>query len=300
MRVLLAGGTGLVGRALATRLPEVTVLTRDALRATSLLARARPVPWPEASEAPPDEAFQDVEAVVNLAGDSIGEGRWTRHKKERIRSSRVVRTHRLVAALARLGRPPRVLVSASAMGYYGDRGDDVLTEEEGPGTGFLAELARDWEAEAEGARRFGARVVRLRTALVLGREAPAITRFGGLFRWGLGGKLGSGRQWMSWIHLEDLVALILRALEDPRLDGAVNAGAPEPVTNAEFTRLLAATLRRPAILPAPAFALRLVLGEFAGSLLASVRMAPEAALRAGFRFRYPDLAPALADIFERR
>lgn len=296
MRVLLTGGTGLVGRAVAERFPEVTLLTRDPSRAATILPGARAFAWSPPAEAPPAAAFDGVDAVVHLAGDPIGAGRWSGAKKARLRASRVDATRQLVTAMSRLAHPPRLLVSASAMGYYGDRGDEVLTEVSAPGTGFLAELARDWEAEAEAARAFGARVVRLRIALVLARGGGALEKLVPVFRLGLGGRLGSGRQWMSWIHRDDLADLVARAVADPSLEGAVNASSPEPARNAEFTRVLARTVRRPAIFPAPAAILRLVLGEFADSLLASQRMAPAVARQAGFAFRYPTLAPALAEI----
>ncbi len=296
MHILLTGGTGFVGRALAARCERVTVLTRDPVGASAVFPAARLVAWQPSREPPPAAAFEGVEAVVNLAGESIGRGRWTAERKRRLRDSRIVTTRRLVEAMSRLETPPKALVSASALGYYGDRGDEILAEDHAPGEGFLAELARDWEAAAEAARPLGVRVVRARIALVLGRGGDAVRRILGLFRLGLGGRLGGGRQWMSWIHLDDLVEILCFATREESLAGALNACAPEPVRNAEFTRLLARTLHRPALLPAPAFALRWVLGELAESLLDSVRMAPAVAERAGFRFRHPTLASALEEI----
>ena len=296
VRLLLTGGTGFIGRALSARCEQVHILTRDPDRGRTRVPHAQFFGWNPYRDLPPPQAFEGVDVVVNLAGDSIGDGRWTAEKKSRLRSSRLATTRHLVNAMESLPVRPRAFVSASALGYYGDRGDELLSEAAGPGTGFLADLAREWEAEALRAAKFGVRTVVLRTSLVLGRGGEAVDRLFRVFRWGLGGRLGSGRQWMSWIHLDDLTRLYLFAAENEKLAGAVNASAPAPVRNSEFTALLAAALRRPALLPAPAFALRLVLGEFADSLLASQRMQPAAALAAGFSFHYPTLDSALAEI----
>ena len=296
MHLLLTGGTGYIGRALAQEVERVTILTRNPDRARTRIPKARCFAWDPYREPPPAAAFEGVDGVVNLIGDSIGDGRWTEEKKASLRASRLETTRRLVDALENLAERPRVLVSSSALGYYGDRGEEVLTETSGPGDGFLAELAQAWEAEAERARSFGTRVVTLRTALVLGRGGETVERLFGLFRRGLGGRLGNGQQWMSWIHIQDLVQLYLFATQNPELAGAMNGGSPEPLRNRDFTRLLADALHRPAVLPAPAFALRLVLGEFAKALLSSQRMQPAAALTAGFRFRYSSLASALTEI----
>ncbi len=297
MQVTLTGGTGFIGRALARRLLEQG-------HALHLLARRPPEQaglraafsvWHAEAGEPPLESLERAEAVVHLAGEPVAQ-RWSEAAKERIRTSRVEGTRRLVGALARLERPPGVLISASAIGIYGSRGDEWLTETSPPGGGFLAEVVRQWEREAQAAEALGVRVVRLRIGVVLSREGGALARMLPAFRAGLGGRLGSGSQWMSWIHLEDLLELILFALRAPQLRGPVNAVAPNPVTNAEFTRALAAALRRPAIWRVPGFLLRALLGEMASVLLDSQRVRSEAARAAGFCFRRPELAEALRDL----
>jgi hypothetical protein len=238
------------------------------------------------------QAVPPCDAVVHLAGEPIAQ-RWTAAAKQRIRESRVEATRRLVAQLAKLERAPRVLVAASAIGIYGSRGDEVLTEASAPGSDFLAEICVAWEQAAREAAALGIRVVSVRFGIVLGREGGALARMLPPFRLGVGGRLGSGRQWMSWIHLEDALGLLEFALGRDALAGPLNATAPNPVVNAEFTRRLAAALHRPAFTPAPAFALKLMFGEMAGMLLNGQRVEPRAALAAGYTFRYPELAPAL-------
>jgi uncharacterized protein (TIGR01777 family) len=234
-------------------------------------------------------------AVVHLAGEPVAQ-RWTRAAKERILTSRAEGTSRLVETLASLVQRPTVLVSASAVGYYGARGDEVLTEQSAPGEGFLSEVCIEWEKAAAKAEDLGIRVVRLRLGVVLGRDGGALAKMLPPFRLGAGGRLGSGDQWMSWIHLDDVVGLIRHAIDSPALSGPVNATAPAPVTNAEFTRVLAAALNRPAVLPVPAFALRLLYGEMSEILLGSQRVMPAAAQSAGFQFRYTDLSRALRNL----
>lgn len=300
MLVTITGGTGLIGRALARRLRElghdVVVTGRRAPAATT---QGIPfVAW-DATGPLPHEALRGAGAIVHLVGETVAQ-RWTREAKVRIRASRIESTRRLVESLSASDAKPAVLVSASAVGIYGDRGDEWLTETSPPGAGFLAELAREWEQAALGARELGVRVVVVRIGVVLDGRGGALARMLPPFRLGLGATLGSGRQWMSWIHIADLLGLIVRAIEDERLAGAVNAVAPAPVTNREFTRALARALGRPAFLRVPAPMLRLVLGEMAEILLASQRVEPRAALEAGFEFRFPDLAPALTDLLGRR
>ncbi|MFQ5418350.1 MAG: TIGR01777 family oxidoreductase, partial [Myxococcota bacterium] len=222
-------------------------------------------------------------------------GRLSAARRRRIRRSRIDSTAALVRALAELpeSRRPRVLVCASAVGFYGDRGEERLDEDSAPGTGFLSEICCDWEAAAGGGREHGVRVVQLRLGVVLAREGGALSRMATAFRMGAGGRLGSGRQWFSWIHIDDAVALILSVLADPCYSGPVNATAPEPVRNAELTRALARQLRRPALLPVPAFALRAALGELSGELLGSRHVTPARALAAGFEFALPELGLAL-------
>ena len=287
MRVLVTGGTGFIGaplcRALRGAGHSVTIVTRDPAH-----AEGPAVGWDGVANA---VAWSD--AVVNLAGEPIAGHRWSTARKQRIRDSRVQATQDLVDAVAAASTRPQVLVSASAVGYYGPHGDEPLDETAGPGTDFLAQVCQAWEQEAERAEQRGMRVVRLRIGVVLAADGGALAQMLPLFRAFLGGRLGSGRQWMSWIHRDDVTGLIVDALVDTRYTGAVNATAPTPVTNRDFTRALGRVLARPTVLPAPAFALRLALGEMADMLLTGQRVRPAAAERLGYRFRYRDLEPAL-------
>jgi uncharacterized protein (TIGR01777 family) len=298
VRIAITGASGLIGRRLLKDLAaaghSLHVLSRHA--GTNLPPGVRLSVWDSTRGEPPADALRDVDAVVHLAGEPVAQ-RWTAHARQVIRESRVTGTRNLVEALARLPRKPEVLVCASAVGYYGDRGDEILNESSSPGPDYLARLCVDWEKEAQAAEASGIRVVRVRTGLVLDARGGALPRMLPPFRLGLGGKLGSGRHWMSWVHLEDLAALFQFALANP-ISGPVNGVAPNPVVNAGFTRALAAAVHRPAIFPVPAFALRLLFGEMSEILLASQRALPQAAERAGFRFRYPELAPALADVLK--
>ena len=247
---------------------------------------------PEAGRLDP-HALDGVDAVVHLAGEPIAQ-RWTTATKRRIRESRVRGTELLAAAVASLARPPRVLVSGSAMGIYGDRGNEELDETSTVGGDFLAAVATEWEAAAEPAARAGIRVVKLRTGLVLSPGGGALAKLLLPFRMGVGGRVGSGRQWVSWIGLDDAVSAIIHAIGTEPLAGPVNLVAPAPVTNAELTATLARVLRRPAIVPVPAFALRLAFGEMGeATLLASQRIRPRRLLESGYRFRFPTLESAL-------
>ncbi|HWQ55374.1 MAG TPA: TIGR01777 family oxidoreductase [Bryobacteraceae bacterium] len=296
MNVTITGASGTIGRRLIKAVGaanhSVGVLARN-VRA-DMPAGVRLWEWDAMKGPPPPESLADADAVIHLAGEPVAQ-RWTNAAKERIRDSRVLGTRHLVEGLAALPRRPAVLISSSAVGYYGSRGDEVLTEHAPPGTGFLAEVCKAWEAEADRACEFGIRVAKIRTGVVLAKNGGALPKMLPLFRAYLGGTVGSGSQWMSWIHIEDLTALMLLALVHP-LAGAVNGTAPHPATNAEFTRVLAATLGRPAMLPVPAFAVRLLMGEMTEVLLASQRVLPEAARRAGFTFRYPELDHALKNL----
>jgi uncharacterized protein len=293
--VLISGSTGLVGSALANALRrqghDVAGLLRPATRVRSSGAQA--VSWdPEAGAL--DPGAEGADAVVHLAGASIAEGRWTAARKRLLRDSRVAATHSLIGALKKMTRPPGVFIGASAIGFYGDRGDEELTESSAPGTDFLADLTRQWEAASLRASEFGARAVVLRTGIVLDKKGGALPRMALPFRFGAGGRLGSGQQWMSWLALEELVAMIQFALATNSLSGPANAVAPHPVRNTDFTRVLARVLRRPALFPAPAFALRLALGEMADRLLlASQRVLPKKIESLGYRFLLPDLESAL-------
>jgi hypothetical protein len=243
---------------------------------------------------PPEESLAGADAVVHLAGEPVAQ-RWTDSVKRGIRESRVTGTRNLVARLATLRSKPKVLVCASAIGYYGSRGDEVLKESSPAGTGFLAETCTAWEQEAVAAESLGVRVVRVRIGIVLDGRGGALQKMLPPFRMGVGGKLGDGKQWMSWIHVADLAAMFQMAVEGP-VTGVLNGVAPNPVVNAEFTRELAKAVHRPAIFPVPAVAIKLLFGEMAEVLLASQRVVPEAAQRAGFAFRFPELGAALREV----
>jgi len=291
MRALVTGATGFIGRRLVARLGDPVVLSRAPDAARRALGGVRALAWDPEAGPPPAAAFDGVDAVFHLAGEPVAGGRWTADRKARIRSSRERGTRNLVAGMRAAGRQPAVLVSASAVGYYGDRGDRELDESAPPGDGFLADVCRAWEAEAAAAREAGIRVASVRIGIVLGEDGGALGRLLPLFRAGLGGTLGSGRQWMPWVHADDVVGLMLHAAA--ALDGPVNAVAPGIVTNREFTRALAAALGRPAFLPVPSLALRVALGEFGASLVHSQRVVPAVALASGYAFARPSLRDAL-------
>ena len=235
--------------------------------------------------------------VFHLAGESVAEGRWTAAQKVRIRESRVIGTRNLVAGIARAEPRPRVLVSASAVGYYGDRGEEELTEASPPGDDFLADVCIAWEREARVAEQHGVRVVLARTGIVLG-QGGALAKMLTPFKLGAGGPLGNGRQWMPWIHVADLARLYLHAADTTSIQGPMNAVGPDPVRNSEFTKALGRALHRPAFMPAPYLGLRLVFGEFAKVLFASQRVIPQVAIDTGFHFEYPQIAAALAEILK--
>jgi uncharacterized protein len=296
MKILISGASGLTGTALVSMLRgqehNVTRLVRPGGAAS-----AGDIVWDPMSATIDVSAMEGMDAVVHLSGASIAQGRWTPARKAVIRSSRIDTTRVLVDALASLRQKPRVFVSASAIGCYGDRGDEILTESSTIGTDFLALAVRDWEAEATRAEVSGIRTVMLRFGVILAREGGALPQMLMPFKFGLGGRLGSGRQWMSWIALEDAVGIICSAMSNENLAGPLNAVAPNPLTNADFTRVAAAVLHRPAIFAAPAFALRIALGEMAdGLLLASQRVMPERLLAAGYAFRLPEIESALRSI----
>lgn len=299
MNILVSGGTGFVGRALVLRLRrdghEVTVLARDAARAGSLLGtEARIV-----STNAPDVLAAEVErahAVVSLAGEPVI-GRWTAKHRESIRKSRTDSTRKLVEAIGKAKTPPKVFVSASAVGYYGNGGDRVLTEASPIGAGFLADVCQDWEYEARKADSDATRVAIFRIGVVLGRGGGALEPMLPLFRAGVGGPIGSGRQYVSWIHLDDLVGMMATAITDERYAGTFNATGPEPVPFKAFAKALGRALHRPAVLPAPSFAIRAVFGKAASVLLEGQRALPERAIELGFRHRFATVDAALADLF---
>jgi uncharacterized protein (TIGR01777 family) len=268
------------------------VLSRHA--GTNLPAGVQLSVWDPLLGPAPEDALLDADAVLHLAGEPVAQ-RWTAAAKQRIRDSRVVGTSHLVAALADCSPRPATLVCASAIGYYGSRGDELLSEDSAPGTGFLADVCVGWEREAAKAEALGMRVTRIRTGVVLDPRGGALKPMLAPFRFGLGGPLGGGRQWMSWIHASDLAEMFRFALENPA-PPVLNGVAPGSVTNAEFTRALATALHRPAFLPVPKLALRMLFGEMADMLLSSQRVAPVAAEAAGFQFQHPQLAEALGDL----
>jgi uncharacterized protein len=298
MNILVTGASGLIGTALVSSLTshghEVTRLVRGQPRSGEKAAR-----WDPMAGTIDASALEGADAAVHLAGESIAE-RWTAAKKVRIRDSRVKGTQLLCETLARLSSPPKVLVSASAIGYYGDRGEEILSEESPPGRGFLSEVCRAWEAATEPAQRQGIRVVQLRMGVVLSPAGGALAKILPPFRMGLGGVLGSGRQYMSWIALDDVVGVIQHAIVTDALQGPTNAAAPRAVTNQEFTKTLGKVLGRPTVMPLPAFAARLMFGEMADELLlASARVQPAKLVASGYTFRYPELEAALRHLLKR-
>ncbi|HZQ18755.1 MAG TPA: TIGR01777 family oxidoreductase [Terriglobales bacterium] len=290
-KVLISGASGLIGsalaRALADRGDAVTRLVRRRP------ARPNEVQWDALREVAPD-VVSGFDAVVHLAGENIAE-RWTPEQKRRIRESRVVSTQNLVRAMLQAAKPPQSFICASATGYYGDRGEEILTEESRSGSGFLAEVCREWEAAAEPAAQVGIRIANLRLGIVLSVDGGALKQMLLPFRLGLGGRIGNARQWWSWIHIEDAVGTILHVLNQRvEIRGPVNVVSPNPVTNAEFTKALARALKRPALFRVPAFAARLAFGELAREgMLASARVVPKKLVESGFEFRYGELSAAL-------
>jgi len=295
MRVAITGSTGLLGSEVATALSAAGHEVVRLIRRVPAPGEKGELRWDPVKGEIDAAALEGLDAVVHLAGENIASGRWNAARKAAIRDSRVNGTRLLCDALARLDRPPKTLVCASAIGYYGDRGEDLLTEESPPGTGFLPDVCREWEAASDPAARKGIRVVALRIGMVLTSKGGALPQMLPLFRAGLGGVLGGGRQYVSWIALDDLPGIVLHALQCEKMRGPVNAVAPVPVTNRELTEALGKTLSRPTLLPVPAFALRLAVGgEMADALLlASARVAPRRLEETGYRFRFPELSGAL-------
>jgi len=295
MRVLMTGSSGLIGTALRSCLGRGGHDVRRLLRTASASTDA--TSWNPADGTFAPGAFDGIEAVIHLAGESIAGGRWTAARKTRIRESRVTGTRQLCETLARLDTPPRTLVAASAIGFYGDRGNEILDESASVGSGFLPEVCQAWEDAVEPARDRGLRVVHLRTGIVLSPHGGALAQMLWPFKLGLGGVLGGGDQYMSWVAIDDMLGIVEHALTDESMTGPVNAVAPQAVSNREFTKTLGAVLGRPTFLPAPAFALRVVLGEMADALLlGSARVDPAALLTTGFEWRYPNLDGALRHV----
>jgi hypothetical protein len=291
MRISVTGSSGLIGSALV---PLLTAEGHEVARVSRSTAAGGAWRWDPGAGHVDGRAVNGMDAVVHLAGESIAGGRWSEARKDRIRASRGRGTRVVAEAVARADPRPRALVCASAMGFYGDRGDELLTEASAPGRGFLSEVSREWEEACAPAREQGVRVVNLRFGIVLSPAGGALAKMLLPFRLGAGGVVGSGRQWWSWVALDDAVGAIRHALVTPGLAGPVNVAAPNPVTNAEFTRTLGRVLARPTLFPVPAFAARLALGEMADALLlASTRLVPERLLQTGYVFRRPELEGAL-------
>jgi hypothetical protein len=293
MKILVTGSTGLVGSVL---LPFLRSKGHEVFRLVRSQAKVGPaeIYWNPEQGIDDTSRLEGLDAVVHLAGENISEGRWTEEKKARIRDSRVKGTSVLSNALASLAQPPRTLLSASAIGYYGDRGDEIMREESAPGSDFLARVCREWEAATEPAAHKGIRVVYLRFGVILTPKGGALSKILAPFKFGVGGKIGSGKQYMSWITLDDVVGVIDHALLNDQLRGPVNVVAPNPVTNYEFTKTLGRVLSRPTIFPVPAFAARLAFGEMAdAALLASTRVEPARLKESGYVFKHPELESAL-------
>jgi uncharacterized protein (TIGR01777 family) len=292
--IILSGASGMLGTALHRDLAERRVPTLQLLR--QLPTAERQLQWNPGADRPiaNPAALEDAAAAIHLSGASVAAHRWTDAYRSELRASRVDSTHKLATVLAALRSPPKTFIVASAIGIYGDRGEEVLTESSPPGSGFLADLCRKWEAAAEPAVQAGIRVVHIRFGVVLGPGQGALEQMLPPFRVGLGARLGSGRQWMSWVSLADAVGAILFALDRAQLSGPLNATAPNPVTNAAFTHALGQQLHRPAFLAVPAFAVRLLFGQMADeALLASARVQPERLLASGFQFSLPKIEDAL-------
>ena len=296
MKVLLSGSSGLIGSAIVSQLKKEGHTVSRLVRSKGG-APEEQIIWNPTARIVDSKGLEGFDAVIHLAGDPIAEGRWTPEKKANIRDSRVKGTRLLTEALARLSQPPKTFLCASAVGFYGDRGDELLNEESPAGAGFLPETGIEWEQACRPAAEGGIRVVNLRFGIVLSKNGGALKKMLPPFLLGLGGKLGSGKQWMSWISLPDAAGAVAHALADESLRGPVNLVAPNPVTNADFTKGLGKALRRPTFALVPSFAVRMMFGEMAdAALLASTRVEPKKLKSSGYRFRHPDLEPALKEL----
>ncbi len=305
MRILVSGSTGFLGSSLIDVLEReghtiLCLMRPDTRKGDANSAWAQTVRWDPVRGEFDAVAAEGADALVHLAGASIADGRWNAARKILLRTSRIEATRHLIGALSKLQRPPRVIVASSAVGYYGNRGDETLTESSAPGGDFLSALCREWEVETARGTEFSARVVMLRFGVILAAHGGALPRMALPFKMGAGGRLGSGRQWMSWLTLPEAVGMIRFALSNSGLVGPANAVAPKPIQNADFTRILAKALHRPALFPAPTFALRLALGEMADALLlVSQRVKPSKLEQAGYQFAQPELAAALTAIYHK-
>ncbi len=301
MTIAITGATGLIGKSLCPRLQregkDLVLFARNTRSAQSLFPGARVIEWDAVAGPPPVGSLDGVDAVVHLLGEGIAAGRWSSSRKKAIRESRAEGTRNLVEALGRSSRPPGLLVSGSAIGFYGSRGDEPLDESSERGGGFLGDVCQAWEEEALAAEALGIRTVLLRTGIVLSPSGGALAKMLLPFRMFVGGALGSGKQWMSWIHIDDEVGLIRHLLNSDGLQGPVNATAPGPVTNSEFSKTLGRVLGRPSILPVPGLVLKLLLGEMAQELLLNgQKVLPQRVLASGYQFKFPELEGALRDL----
>ena len=299
-RILVTGGTGLVGKHFAARNKNVLVSTRNPTAAKERLGDdiVDAIEWMPSQSAVDLNPNQPIDAIVNLAGESIAGGRWNAAKKKRIYESRILGTRNLIQSIRGMKQKPSVLISASAVGIYGDAGDLEIDETHPSASGFLGETCRDWENEARAVEELGIRLCILRIGIVMSLQGGALAEMLPVFKSGFAGRLGAGRQYFPWIHIDDLVSMIGWAIDNETASGVFNATSPNPVTNREYTRQLATQLNRPAFLPAPKFALRAVLGEFANSLFDSQRVVPKAAMKDGFKFQFNELDECLADLFQ--
>lgn len=306
MRILVSGSTGFLGTAVIGALEReghtVARLVRpQTSRGKAARGADQTVAWDPVAGTFDSAGAEGADALVHLAGASIADGRWNASRKKLLRTSRVDATWQLFGALGKLQRPPRVILGASAVGYYGSRGDETLTETSEPGRDFLAAVCQEWERETARGAEFGARVASLRFGIILAARGGALPKMLTPFRLGVGGRLGTGRQWMSWVTLAETMRVVQFALANAALSGPVNVVAPNPVRNSEFTRILAKALRRPALFPAPAFALRLALGEMADALLlSSQRVTPAKLVDAGYQFQQPELPDALGEVMRKK
>ena len=299
MKILVSGSTGFVGSALIPSLTNKGYQVIRLVRSQPKLGRSE-IQWDPAAGTIDLSALEGMDTVVHLAGDPIAEGRWTPEKKVKIQYSRVKGTFLLAESLAKLSQPPKVLICASAIGYYGNRGNEILTEESLSGSGFLAEVGRQWESAAEPARQKGIRVVHLRFGIILHPTGGALKKMLPPFQFGVGGPFGNGKQYMSWIALDDVIGAIHHALTAENVRGPVNTVAPHPVTNREFSKTLGRVLRRPVLFAVPALVVQLLFGEMADeALLASARVEPSKLLATGYQFLYPELEPALRHLLKK-
>lgn len=299
MRVLVTGATGFIGKRVVNYLlnsgDEVVVLTRNVAEARNKLGeKCHYYEWKETTGTlPPEEAFRGVEGIINLMGEGIAEKRWSEEQKKKIYDSRIMSTGNLIKRIEGLQERPQVFVSASAIGIYGDRGEEEISEESSPAHDFLAKVCIDWEAVANKAKELGLRVVLVRTGVVLGPNGGALKKMLPAFKFGAGGVIGDGHQYMSWIHVDDLAQMYVTCLKNPEVQGAVNGTAPHPVSNKEFTKTLGKTLHRPTIAAVPAFVLKLIFGEMSKVLLAGAKVIPRKIREKNFNFQYPTLDRAL-------